>query len=94
MSYYDRYSNYNENKMIELIDCELERYLYKFLGNKRFQKDEIKISHNIISHEPYYKQLKKNLDPELDDIQIDNSKIFNYEKEDNNNEIKKIRKME
>ena len=89
MSYYDRYSNYNENKMIELIDCELERYLYKFLGNKRFQKDEIKISHNIISHEPYYKQLKKNLDPELDDIQIDNSKIFNYEKEDNNNEIKK-----
>ena len=89
MSYYDRYSNYNENKMIELIDCELERYLYKFLGNKRFQKDEIKISHNIISHEPYYKQLKKNLDPELDDIQIDNSKIFNYEKEDNNNEIEK-----
>jgi hypothetical protein len=89
MSYYDRYSNYNENKMIELIDCELERYLYKFLGNKRFQKDEIKISHNIISHEPYYKQLKKNLDPELDDIQIDNSKIFNYEKEDNNTEIKK-----
>ena len=94
MSYYNRNINYRENRMIKLIDEQLKEHLYKYLGNKRFQKEKITISQNIISNEPYYKQLKKNLDPELFDVKIDKSQLFNHEKEDFNlqNEMKTIKK--
>ena len=94
MSYYDRNLNYRENALINSINFELKKHLYKYLGNKRLNIDEIKISHNIISNEPYYKEMKKNLDPEFYDINIDKSKLFNYEKEDllSKKEIKKINK--
>ena len=94
MSYNDRNINYRENRMIRLIDEQLKEHLYKYLGNKRFQKEKIKISQNIISNEPYYKELKKNLDPDLFDVKVDKSQLFNYEKEDFNlqNEMKTIKK--
>ena len=94
MSYYDRNLNYRENALINSINFELKKHLYKYLGNKRLNIDEIKISHNIISNEPYYKEMKKNLDPEFYDINVDKSKLFNYEKEDllSKKEIKKINK--
>ena len=94
MSYYNRNINYRENRMIKLIDEQLKEHLYKYLGNKRLNIDEIKISHNIISNEPYYKEMKKNLDPELFDVKIDKSQLFNHEKEDFNlqNEMKTIKK--
>ena len=94
MSYYDRNLNYRENALINSINFELKKHLYKYLGYKRLNIDEIKISHNIISNEPYYKEMKKNLDPEFYDINVDKSKLFNYEKEDllSKKEIKKINK--
>lgn len=87
--YGEEYFNRRENLKIRKIDKKLKKHLTKFLGKKIKHIETITLSNNIISQDPYYKQLKKNLDPELYEIKIDKSHFFEGEQEEKLSDIEK-----